>query len=348
MPRDRIADFFKERTARQLLLLTIFLGLLIVFRKLALTLVFFVIFERLLFASTSLAQRALKWGKGASFALVAGVTVLLVGLTAGLTAGRAAKLVVETRETLPARMEALRENELFLKLKEHLPDGDQLAERASHYGAELARSAAELGHFVIAFIIGLVLAIVYYFERDGVRALRDSLNPRTAVATQMRWFEHLAEAVSLTAQLQLIVAACNTVFTLPVLLLLGIPHVGGLMLVIFVSGLIPVVGNLIAGTVLSLLAYQAQGLVGVALFVLLTFALHKIESYYLNPRLTARHVKLPGFVLILSLLAFEHLFGVPGLFMSFPFLYVTGKILQEFRGEVPTAAVADDEPKSAA
>jgi predicted PurR-regulated permease PerM len=145
--------------------------------------------------------------------------------------------------------------------------------------------------------------------------------------------------VSLTIQLQLIVAACNAVLTLPVLLLLGIPHVGMLMVVIFISGLIPVIGNLVSGTILGFLAFQARGVVGVAIFVGLTFALHKVESYYLNPRLTARHVKLPGFVLIVSLLAFEHLFGVPGLFMSFPFLYVAGKILQEFEaGEAPPVA----------
>ncbi|MEZ4406968.1 MAG: hypothetical protein R3A52_10880 [Polyangiales bacterium] len=32
-----------------------------------------------------------------------------------------------------------------------------------------------------------------------------------------------------------------------------------------------------------------------------TFLLHKIESYYLSPRLTAQHVKLPGFRIITSL-----------------------------------------------
>ena len=66
------------------------------------------------------------------------------------------------------------------------------------------------------------------------------------------------------------------------------------MLLIFVSSLIPVIGNIISGAVLVLLAYQVKGWLGVGLFVVLTFVLHKIESYYLNPRLTARHVSLPA------------------------------------------------------
>jgi predicted PurR-regulated permease PerM len=111
------------------------------------------------------------------------------------------------------------------------------------------------------------------------------------------------------------------------------------MVLIFVTGLIPVVGNLIAGAVLVVLAYQAKGWLGVGLFVGLTFVLHKIEAYYLNPRLTARHVQLPGFVLVLSLICFEHLFGFVGLFLSFPFLFVAGKIRSEFAEEDARAAV---------
>src|SRR5439155_20970567 len=97
-------------------------------------------------------------------------------------------------------------------------------------------------------------------------------------------------------------------------------HVSALMLLIFVCGLIPVAGNRWGGGVLVLLAFQAKGWLGVGIFAALTFVLHKIESYYLNPRLTARHVHLPGFVLVLSLICFEHVFGFVGLFLSFPSL----------------------------
>jgi predicted PurR-regulated permease PerM len=102
---------------------------------------------------------------------------------------------------------------------------------------------------------------------------------------------------------------------------------------IFASGMIPVVGNFIAGAILTLLAYQASGWLGVALFVGLTFVLHKIESYYLNPRLAARHVRLPGFLLIVSLILWEHLLGLEGLFLSFPFLFVANRIRAELHDE---------------
>jgi hypothetical protein len=96
---------------------------------------------------------------------------------------------------------------------------------------------------------------------------------------------------------------------------------------------VPVIGNIVSGGVLCLLAYQANGWLGVGIFVALTFVLHKVESYYLSPRLTARHVKIPGFLLIVSLLACEHVFGFKGLFLSFPILFVAGRVRGEFLEE---------------
>lgn len=333
MHRDRIADFFRERTPRRALALGLFIGLMVLFRKLFVLLAFFVIFERLLFFSAGLLARWLGWGRGRALGALLGLTVAVLGGIVWMGTGHVAQLIAESRETLPARIATVREHPWFVQLHEYLPDSEKIAASAEHYAGEIAHSAAALGHLFLYATIGLVLAIVYFLEEEKMRAFRATLPQGTLADTLARWFGHVADAVSITIQLQVIVAVCNTVLTLPVLLIIGVPHVPALMLLIFVSSLIPVVGNLISGAVLVLLAYQAKGWVGVGLFVSLTFILHKVESYYLNPRLTARHVALPGFVLILSLIAWEHLLGFVGLFVSFPFLYVAGKVLQEFAEE---------------
>jgi predicted PurR-regulated permease PerM len=169
-------------------------------------------------------------------------------------------------------------------------------------------------------------------------AFRARVSPHSLVGTLLRWLGYMADAISVTLQFQVIVAAVNAVLTLPVLLIIGIPRAAVFMLVVFVSGLIPVVGNFASGLVLTLLAYQARGVGGAVAFVVLTFILHKIESYYLNPRLAARHVRLPGFVLIVSLLLWEQLIGFVGLFVSFPFLYLAMRIADEFKTEDEAAA----------
>lgn len=342
---DRIADFFAEKTARRGLCIVLFLGLLLAFRHLAVLLVFFVSFERGLFFSAGLLTRTFKWSRVSAllFVLLLGSAVL-VGL-GFLSAGRLARLVAEARETLPMRIAAFREHPWYLALQAHLPDSADLAQSAEHYAADVAKSAAALGRILLSAVIGLVLAVVYFLDTERVQTFRRALPARSLFGTLVRWGEYLSESVVLTVQLQLIVAAFNAVLTLPVLLLLGVAHIPALMFLIFASGLIPVVGNLISGAVLVVLAYQVKGWVGVGLFVGLTFILHKVESYYLNPRLTARHVALPGFVLIVSLIAWEHLLGFAGLFVSFPVLYVVGKIRAEFRDEdVGAMPIPSDEP----
>jgi predicted PurR-regulated permease PerM len=144
-----------------------------------------------------------------------------------------------------------------------------------------------------------------------------------------------------TVQFQLVVAACNAALTFPVLLVVGIPNAPSLALMIFVSGMVPVVGNFVSGAILMLLAYQAKGWAGLIGFAVLTFVLHKLESYYLNPRLAARHVRLPGFVLIVSLILFEHLLGFVGLFLSFPFLFVAKRLRDDLRAESPGLTPAE-------
>ena len=342
-PIDRVATFFREKTPNRILALTAFVGTLLVFRKLLVLLAFFVLFERALFLTSGFLVRRFKVSK--MFALIA---VLLVGFgsvgIAGLiSAGRLKTFIIDTRDKLPQQIEELKEHPLFVDLSTYLPDTEKLIESAKHYGNDVAHAASELGHFVLLMIIGLILAVVYFFDEPAVTAFRERLPPTSLFGTLSRWFGITADAVGLMIQLQIVVALCNAVLTLPVLLIIGVPHIPALMLLIFITGLIPVVGNLISGAVLILLAYQAKGIFGVAIFVALTFVLHKIESYYLNPRLTSRHVQLPGFVLILSLIAWEHLLGIVGLFVSFPFLFVAGKIRSEFKAEddPPAAPIAD-------
>ncbi len=349
---DHVGAFFKERTVKRAVAVGVFVALLVVFRALLPLLVFFVAFERGLGAASALLARRTGLSRKVSLLTVVLGSLAAVGVAVTLGVGRAARNVVVMRDTFPAKMAALREHPLYLRLHEHLGDTDKVVDGAKHYGSSALHYAAALGHILVFATVGFILAVVFLLERDHLKELGASLDPTSLIGTVTRWLGHVCDSVIVTVQLQLIVAGCNAVLTLPVLLLLGIPHVGSLMVLIFVSGLVPVIGNLVSGVVLSLLAFHAKGWLGVGIFLALTAILHKIEAYYLNPRLTARHVNLPGFVLIVSLLMWEHVLGFVGLFVSFPFLFVAGRIRAEMRaadGAAPQKAPnkTPSEPASA-
>ncbi len=338
--RDRLGELLREVTARRVLSVSLFACVLAAFKPLLLLLVFFVSFERALgWASQHLQARA-KLGPRSALVVVLGCVLVLLGGALALGAQRAAHGIIAARDGFPSKLEAMRSSELFVSVKSHLPDADKVLESAQHHAQEALHVAAALGHTLAYATIGLILAVVYRLEYRELSAFRATLDEGSLIGTMVRWFEHVADAVAVTVQLQLIVAAFNAITTMPVLLLLGIPHVVPLMVLVFVSALVPVIGNLVAGTVMCVLAYQTKGWMGVGIFVGLTFLLHKIEAYYLNPRLTARHVHLPGFVLIVSLLAFEHVFGFAGLFLSFPFLFVAGRIRAEWAAQDKGAPAA--------
>jgi len=324
-----VRDLFGPIDLRRGLLLLSFATLLLVFSRLLVVLVFFVAFERLLDPVCGLLARRTGMRRGLALLIV---LVLGAGLAAlGIYIGYdwAATRVAEARRLLPERLAGLKQTPLFIMVQERV-DADLLIETAKRQTEHALSYLGALGHLLLHALVGFVLAVVFIVDEEELRRFSTSLDRRSLLGTLLRWLGYAAEAVSVTLQFQLVVAAVNAVLTWPVLLFVGLDHTGALVFMIFVSGIVPVVGNFFSGLLLTLLAYQAQGPGGALLFVVLTFVLHKIESYYLNPRLAARHVRLPGFVLIVSLLLWEQAIGFVGLFVSFPFLYLAQRIWSEF------------------
>ena len=330
---DRVADFFSQRTPRRVVALAVFFAVLFLFRHLAILLVFFVAFERSLAASSAFLARHLKASRKKCVFLVLGAVGVLDVAVGWFGVGKTVRTFTALQENYPEHLSALREHPLVVRFQEQFGGMDAVIESAKHYSGSALTAASAVGHFVLHIIMGFVLAVVYTLEREEIETFWTGVDRRSIIGTLARWFGHVSDATIVTVQLQLIVAACNAVLTLPVLILIGVPNIGALMLLIFVSALVPVIGNVVSGVTLSLLAYQQKGWLGVGIFIGLTFLLNKIESYSLSPRLTARHVKIPGFLLIVSLIACEHLFGFKGLFLSFPILFVAGRIRTDFAEE---------------
>jgi predicted PurR-regulated permease PerM len=292
-----------------------------------------VAFERPLAAATSLLEKRV--GIHRVGGLLATAVLLLGGLVTLIVLGvlRLVAFFPTVKSTLPDMIARVRETPLYLDVESHLGGADRIIEAAQRWAGRALEYLGHAGHIAVYAVIAFLLAIIYLLEKHELEEFVGRLDPASWQGTMLRWLGYVADAVAVTLQFQIVVALCNAILTFPVLLLVGIPHVGAFFLMIFLSGMVPVAGNFVAGAILTLLAYQARGWIGVLVFIVLTFVLHKLESYYLNPRLAARHVQLPGFVLVVSLILWEHLLGFVGLFVSFPFLYVVRRIQAEFAEE---------------
>ena len=131
----------------------------------------------------------------------------------------------------------------------------------------MLRGLRSTGRALMHLLIGLILGVLFVIEREHVEELASHVPRYSLLGYLLSYFGYAGEAIVLTVKVQVIVAVVNAVVTLPVILLLGLPHAAALMLMVFVFGLVPVVGNFISGAVLSVLSYMQKGYWGVGIFI---------------------------------------------------------------------------------
>ncbi len=317
---------------RRLTVLILFLGLIYYFRSLAPVFICFIVLERSLGWAADQIDARTPLHRTNAIASLLTIIAGVVGLGVFMVIRKTLPFARELQQNGAAYVHGIFEHPSITKVREMAGlEGESLTHAVKAHAGTALSYATETAHLILFVLIGFVLAIIYLFEREEITAWYETIEPSSVEGTLARWFGYVGDAVAITVRMQVVVAVVNAVVTLPVLILLGLPHVPTLFLLILVTGLVPVVGNVISGAVLCYVAYTAQGTWAVGVFLVTTFVLHKIESYYLSPRLAREHVKLPGIVLVVSLLLFEQAIGFVGLFISFPALYIGTKIVHEWR-----------------
>lgn len=125
----------------------------------------------------------------------------------------------------------------------------------------------------------------------------------------------LAIAAAIFAQTK--ISALNTLFT-ATFLLIGLPLFGvslplakTLVVVTFVAGLLPVIGNLISNTLIVIVALSISLVVALAALAFL-IVIHKLE-YFLSARIIGTQIQASAWELLIAMLMMEALFGGAGL-----------------------------------
>jgi predicted PurR-regulated permease PerM len=134
----------------------------------------------------------------------------------------------------------------------------------------------------------------------------------------------LAEAFHNIVFAQVKISALNTVLTaiflLVVLPLLGVqlPLAKTLILVSFIAGLLPVIGNLISNTIITVVALSVSLGTGIAALAFL-ICIHKLE-YFLNARIVGTQIRARAWELLVAMLVMEAAFGLAGVIAA-PIFY---------------------------
>ncbi len=197
----------------------------------------------------------------------------------------------------------------------------------------LAGSSVSLG--VVHMIMGMLLAILVFFRH--VTHHDDQHLRGTLARCLSEKVDRFAHAFSRIATAQVKISAVNTTLTalylFIVLPLFGVrlPFSTTIVLVTFVCGLIPVLGNLISNSVIVILSLGVSVSTAIASLTFLVL-IHKLE-YLINSRIVGSETDSQAWEILLAIVLGETAFGVSGVVMG-PIIYAFAKRELRDRGMV--------------
>lgn len=113
---------------------------------------------------------------------------------------------------------------------------------------------------------------------------------------------------------QIVISAINTVLTAGFLIVNSYPYVGLLTTLVFLCGLLPIVGNLMSNAVIVGVGFTLSSRVGVYALVFLV-VIHKLE-YFLNSKVVGKRINSPMWLTLIGLLVGERFMGIPGMILA--------------------------------
>ncbi len=197
---------------------------------------------------------------------------------------------------LPQGAEALQQT-LTEWIREH-------AAQAKYLGEQTGRTLVQL---LIGMVIGAMAALYDTTQVHHFLPLAAALHQRVSMLHQA--FRRIVFA-------QVRIAAINALFTglfLAVLLPLAgihLPFIKTMVLITFIAGLLPVIGNLISNTVIVIIGLS-HSLSTALIALLFLVTIHKLE-YFLNARIVGAQINARAWEILAAMLIMEALFGLPG------------------------------------
>jgi predicted PurR-regulated permease PerM len=179
------------------------------------------------------------------------------------------------------------------------------------HASEVQTAGKEMGRTLVHVLIGLIIGAMISLREVTVQHRYHPL--AGALAERVRL---LGDSFRRIVFAQVRIAALNAFFTaiyLAVILPLfdvNLPLTKTLIVITFLAGLLPVIGNLISNSVIVIVSL-GQSLEVAMASLLFLIIIHKLE-YFLNARIIGTQIRAHAWELLLAMLTMEAAFGVMG------------------------------------
>jgi predicted PurR-regulated permease PerM len=184
--------------------------------------------------------------------------------------------------------------------------------------ANIGRYARSAFFQLALLIIGLVVALSLFLDLrwgadEDTRGAPDSLYA-TVVHELVVRFETFYLSFSRVIGAQILISTINTVLTAIFLVWNGFHYATVIIVLTFLCGLLPIIGNIISNTLIVGFGFTISP--KMALFALIFLvAIHKLE-YFLNSKIIGDRIKNPMWLTLIGIVLGEKLMGIPGMILA--------------------------------
>ncbi|HSH95232.1 MAG TPA: AI-2E family transporter [Roseimicrobium sp.] len=221
---------------------------------------------------------------------------------------------------------------------------DTVKEKMSGVGRYARDASLQIASLLIGFVVAISLFVDPRFDlRQRHHSEGEDLYSSTWNEISIR-FQRFYESFSTVIGAQIVISTINTALTAAFLLWSGFPHASVIIVLTFLFGLLPIIGNLMSNTLIvgvGLTISPQMAFISLAYLVVL----HKLE-YFLNSKIIGDRIKNPMWLTLLGLIIGEKLMGIPGMILAPVVLHYVK--VEATRSKMPNVKPSADKPEETA
>ena len=200
------------------------------------------------------------------------------------------------------------------KIQDYVTDGD-FSQQV--FGGALGVGLAVLSAVANTFIV-VVLMVYFLASLPSIKHAGYSLAPASKRPRVSALGDKIIKSTGAYVSGAFLVSICAGISTLIFAFIVGLGDYGfALAFIVGLLSLIPVVGAVVSGVIMTLLALTVSPTVALIAAVYYV-AYQQLESYVISPRIMQRSVDIPGSVTVIAALVGGSLMGIVGALLAVP------------------------------
>ena len=276
--------------------------------------------------------------RGAAVGLIVAIVLTVVGLFSWIVIPPMIDQINLFIRNAPTLVSSLKNNSTINNLNQHFGVVDALQKKinASIHDGQFVVSAfggvVGVGKAVLsgAFALLTLLVLTLYFTASlpQVTGVAYRLVPISRRARVAGLSDAIIARVGAFVASQATVAVIAGIFALLLGLILHVPYTTPVAVLVFLCGLVPLIGHFLGCTIFTLVALTKSPLTAIIVFV--TYVIYvQIENYVVMPRIMKKSLSMPGLVTILAAILGTSLLGPVGGLLAVPVAAAVMLILEE-------------------